>query len=109
MTSYFDVYPLSIADENEDILKIHLSADKPPWDPSTDEYLEHETQTLDHQGQIIIPATAARGPVNVNAVILYSLAYDAANVMDHDNHATALSTQIQINKVLISTVKKPSV
>ena len=43
VTSYFDVYFLSIAEyENEDIPKIHLTAKEPPWDPSTNEYSERE-------------------------------------------------------------------
>ena len=34
-TSYFDVYSPSIADyEDEDIPKIHLTVEEPPWDPS---------------------------------------------------------------------------
>ena len=38
-TSYFDVYSPSIAEyENDDILKIHLTAEEPPWDLSTNEY-----------------------------------------------------------------------
>ena len=38
-TSYFDVYSLSVAEyENEDILKIHLTAEEPTWDPSTNGY-----------------------------------------------------------------------
>ena len=41
----------------------------------------------------------ARGPVFVSAVVLYSLAYDAADVMDNDNLATALEAQIQISIV----------
>ena len=48
---------------------------------------------LDHQGQISILATAAREPVYVSTLILYSLAYDATDVMDDDNHVTALSSQ----------------
>ena len=92
MTSYFDVHSLGIAEyENEDIPKIHLTDEEPPWDPSTNEYSARETQMLDHQGQISIPATAARGPIYVSTVISYSLAYDATDVMDDDNLATALS------------------
>ena len=54
VTSYFDVFSPSIADyENEDIPKIHLTAEEPPWDPSM-----RETRILDHQGQISIPITA---------------------------------------------------
>ena len=64
---------------------------------------------LDHQGQISIPTTAARGPVFVSAVVSYSLAYDATDVMDNDNLATALEAQIQISIVLIGMVRKPSI
>ena len=49
ITIYFDVLSPSIAEyENEDILKIHLTTEEPPWDPSTSEYSERETQMLDH-------------------------------------------------------------
>ena len=104
--SYFDVYSLSIAElENEDISKIYLTAEKPPWNPSTNEYSERKTHMLNHQGQISIPATVIRGPAFVGAVISYSLAYDATDVMD----PTALSAQIQISIALIATVRKLSV
>ena len=83
--------------------------EEPPWDPSTSEYSERETQMLDYQGQISIPATATRGPVYVSTVISYSLAYDATDVMDNDNHATTLEAQIQISIVLIGTSRKPSI
>ena len=69
------MYSLSIAEyENEETPMIDLTSEKPPWDPSTNEYLERETQMLNHQGQIIISAIVARGPVYVQAVISYSLA-----------------------------------
>ena len=51
----------------------------------------------------------ARGPVFVSAVVLYSLAYYAADVMDNDNLAAALESQIQISIVLIGMVRKPSI
>ena len=51
----------------------------------------------------------ARGPVFVSAVVLHSLARDAANVIDNDNLATAHESQIQISIVLIGTVRKPSI
>ena len=41
-------------------------------------------------------------------VVSYTLAYDAIDVMDNDNHATALSAQIQVSIALIGTVRKPS-
>ena len=56
------------------------------------------------QGQISIHATAARGPGYVSAIFSYSLAFDAADVMDNDNLATALSAKIQISIVLIGTI-----
>ena len=83
--------------EDEDIPKIHLTAEQPPWNPSTSEYSERETQMLDHWGQIIILATAARGPVYDSTVILNTLVYDAADVMDNDSLVTSLSAQIQIS------------
>ena len=37
--SYFDVYSPSKAEyENKDTPKIHLTAEEPLWDPSTNEY-----------------------------------------------------------------------
>ena len=62
---------------------------------------------LNHQ--ISNPATMARGPVYVITVVSYSLAYNAAYIMDNDNLATALSAQIQISIVLIGMGRKPSV
>ena len=60
---------------------------------------------LDHQGQISILATEARGPAYVSTII----SYDATDIMDNDNLATALSDQIQISIALIGTVRKLSV
>ena len=51
----------------------------------------------------------ARRLVYVTTVNLYSLAYDAADVMDNDNLANKLSTQIQISVGLIDTVRKWSI
>ena len=110
VTSYFDMYFPSVSEyENDDIPKTHLTAEEPPWAPSTSEYSERETCMTNHQGQKSIPATAARGPVFVSAVVSYSLAYDAAAVMDNYNLATALESQIQISIMLIGMVRKPSV
>ena len=64
---------------------------------------------IDDQGQISIPATAARGPVFLSTVISYSLAYDTADVMDSNNLATALESLIQISIALIGTVKEQSI
>ena len=88
MSSYFDVYSLSIAEyENEDIPMIHLTVEELPWDSSTNEYSERETHMLNHQGQISIPDTVARRPVYVSIDILYSLAYDAADVPKLSKHS----------------------
>ena len=64
---------------------------------------------LDHQGQISIPATETRGPVFVSAVVSYSLAYTATDVMDNDNPLIALESQNQISIALIVIVRKPSI
>ena len=102
MTSYFDAYSPSITEyEYEKIPKIHLIAKEPSRNPSTNEWSERETCTLNHQGQISIPATVAKGPVFISAIISYSLAYNAADVIDNDNLAAALSAQIQINIALV--------
>ena len=52
---------------------------------------------FDHQDQSIIPTTVAREPMYVSTVVLYSLAYDAADIIDNANHATELSAQILIS------------
>ena len=110
MTSYCDVYSPSIAEyENEDIPKIYLAAEESPCDPSTSEYSERVTQMLDHLCQISIPTNSGKGPVYVSTVVLCSLAYNAADVIDNDNLVTALSAQIQISIVLIGMIMKPSV
>ena len=106
VTIYFDVYSSSIAEYvNEDIPNIHLTDEEPPWDPSTEEYSERETCMLDHWVKIIIPATVSSGSLYVSTVILYSLAYDAADVMDDDNLGIVLLAQIQVSLALIGTVK----
>ena len=78
-------YPSVAEYENEDIHKMYLTAEEPLWDQSTSEYSEGETQLLDHQCQISIPAIVARGLVYVSAIISYSLAYDVTFVMNNDN------------------------
>ena len=59
---------------------------------------------VDNQGQISIPVTAARGS---SAVVSYSLADDATDVVDDSNLAT--ETQIQISIALIGTIRKLSI
>ena len=40
---YFDMYSPSITEyEDEEIPKIHLTMEEPPWDPSTSEYSEQK-------------------------------------------------------------------
>ena len=73
------------------------------------EYSERVPQMFNHQGQIRVLATAAKGPVYISTLVSYSLAYDAADVMDNADLATAWSAQIQISIALIDAVKKPSV
>ena len=61
---------------------------------------------MDHQGHIIVPATVARGLLFISAIILYSLAYDAIDIMDDDNFVTLLASQVQVSVALIAMVKK---
>ena len=47
--SYFGVYSPCIAKYQNDIISnIHLTAEESPWDPSTEEYSECETDMSDH-------------------------------------------------------------
>ena len=62
-----------------------------------------------HQDQISISATAARKPVYVRTVVMYSLANNASDVMNNYHLATALSAQIWISIALIGMVRNPSV
>ena len=45
----------------------------------------------------------------VSIVILYSLAYNAVGVMDVDNIANVLTTQVQASIVVIGSVRKQSI
>ena len=38
VTSYFDVYSPSVAEYENDITMFYITAEEPPWDPSTNEY-----------------------------------------------------------------------
>ena len=60
---------------------------------------------VDHGGQISIPVTVVREPVVVIAIVSYSLACDATDVIDNDNLVTALLAQIQISIALRSMVR----
>ena len=48
VTSNFNVYSPSIAKYDNKIPMVHLTAEEPPWDPSTEEYSEHETQMTNY-------------------------------------------------------------
>ena len=95
--------------ENKDITKIHLTAEEPPWDPSTNKCSERDTHMLDQQGQISILVTVAMGVALFSAVILYSQSYDATDVMDDNNLSTALSYTDLDQIELIHNVRKPSI
>ena len=64
---------------------------------------------IDCQGQISISPKASKGPVIVSAVVSYSLAHDATDVLDNDNLATALEYQIQISIAMIGMVRTSSI
>ena len=49
VTTYYDVYSPSVEEyENYDVTTIHLTAEKLPCDPSTNEYSERKTQMTNH-------------------------------------------------------------
>ena len=105
VTSYFDVYSLSIAEyENEMIAKILLTAEEPLQDLSKKVFLEREIYMLYHQGQFSIPAIVSRGSVCASVFISYSLAYDATDVVDNDNLATDLHSADRHGQKTISRV-----
>ena len=81
--------------ENEDIPKIHLAIEKPLWDPSTNEYLEQDF----YVGSSRSDQYPCHSSIGISICILYSVAYDAANVMDDNNLMTALSAQIYVSIV----------
>ena len=60
-----------------------------------------ETHMIDHQGLIIVPATATRGLILISLFIIFSLTCDVINIMDDDNFVIALEDQIQISIVLV--------
>ena len=46
-TSYFDMHSQSITEyENEKVPKIYLAAEKPAWNPSTEEYSERHVRQI---------------------------------------------------------------
>ena len=55
------------------------------------------------------PWHSGKGICICQCIILYSLPYDANDVMNDDNHVTELSAQILVNVMLIGMIRKPSV
>ena len=51
----------------------------------------------------------AREPVFISTVVLYSLAYDAIDVIDDENLVTALEDKIQVRISLTGTDRKLSI
>ena len=90
VTIYFDVYSLSVTDENKDIAKIHLITEEPPWDPSANDYSEKETSLRTNQ----YPCHSSKGTSICQHSCINSLACDTTDVMESDNLATTMSVQI---------------
>ena len=94
VTTYFKVRkPTWEEYEDQNIPKIELMVEAPPWDPSNPDYSQQEQSMFDYRGWFVSPNTPARGQLYINSVTAY--AYDAANVMDDDNYATVLDSSLQ--------------
>ena len=78
--------------EDQNILKIELTAKAPWWDPSSPDYSQQKQSVFDYRGQFVSPNTPARGQLYINSVT--SHAYDAADTMDDDNYATLLDNYV---------------
>ena len=60
------------------------------WDPSSPEFSKQEQSMFNYREWFVSPNTPARGQLFIKSVTLY--AYDAADVMDHDNYVTVMES-----------------
>ena len=80
VTNHFKLYLPSIAEfEEEDNPHFHLKEKVQPWYPLTSEFSVRYARTIDHQGEVILLAKVARGPVFISAFTLYSLPCSCPN------------------------------
>ena len=90
-TSYFEVRtPTQEEYEDQNILKIELMMEAPPWDLSSPDFSHQELSMLDYRRQFVSLNSQARRQLFLNSVTSY--AYDDADVMDDDNYSTVLES-----------------
>lgn len=70
--------------DDQDILKIELTTEAPPWDPSSPDF-SRQVQVFLTFWEVLFSLQGDNHPW-----ILSHYAYDAANVMDNDSFATML-------------------
>ena len=102
VTSYIKVRtPTQEEHENQNIIKIELMFEAPPWDLSSPELNRQNQNIFDYRRQFVSIITPAREQLFINSVTCY--AYDAADVMDNDNYAAVLEKFSQYLVVVSST------
>ena len=94
--------------EDQNILKIELTAEASPWDPLNAEFSRQEQSMFDYWGWFVSPNTPARVQLFFNSVTLFS--YDAADVIDNDNYVTVLESFVGtlLRRVVQVSTKKVS-
>ena len=89
------------------IVKIEVTAETPPWDPSSSDYKQQKQSMINYRGRFVSPNTPAREQLYINSVILY--AYDAADVIYDDNYATVLDSYVTTSALPVAKVSTKKV
>ena len=69
--------------EDQNTLKIELTEEAPPWDPSSSGFKYQEQSMFNYRGQFVSTKTPAKQQSLTNFVMFH--AHDAADVMDDNN------------------------
>ena len=103
VTSYFNVRkPTQEEYEDQNILKIKITAEDPSWDPLSSEFSRQAQSMFDYRGWFVSPNTPAKGQLFMNSVTSY--AYDAPDATDDDSYATVLESFVNISSLQIAQV-----
>ena len=108
VTSYFKVKtPTQEEYEDQNILKIRLTADVSSWYPSSAESSRQEQSMFNYRVRFVSPNTPASWQLFINSVTLY--AYDAADVIDEDNYASVLESGVSTLSLQVACVNTEKV
>ncbi len=72
-------------DESDFILKFHLTAEAPIWDPSLSSYSLQEDSILDFWGHIVGTITMTRGQITMHVNVLSNSQFTSYCVVDASN------------------------